>query len=122
MSSQPGSWRKIMTFDAVEFIRRFLLHVLPFGLVRIRQFGFLANRFHTPNLQLCRDLLARSPSSCASRFPQHCRYQCSRSLALSGLEIRAVDRIPSHDSNCAVSGILSLVFVLKNAIQYPVDS
>ncbi len=50
--------RKIMTLDAVEFIRRFLLHVLPSGLVRIRQFGFLANRFRTRNLQLCRDLLA----------------------------------------------------------------
>jgi len=49
---------KIMTLDAVEFIRRFLLHVLPSGLVRIRQFGFLANRFRTRNLQLCRDLLA----------------------------------------------------------------
>jgi hypothetical protein len=46
-----------MTLDAVEFIRRFLLHVLPSGLVRIRQFGFLANRFRTRNLQLCRDLL-----------------------------------------------------------------
>ncbi len=35
---------KTMTLDAVEFIRRFLLHVLPSGLVRIRHFGFLANR------------------------------------------------------------------------------
>jgi hypothetical protein len=50
--------RKIMTLDAVDFLRRFLLHVLPSGLVRIRHFGFLANRFRTPNLQLCRDLLA----------------------------------------------------------------
>ena len=49
--------RKIMTLDAVEFIRRFLLHVLPSGLVRIRQFGFLANRFRTEKLQLCRHLL-----------------------------------------------------------------
>src|SRR6266700_2870256 len=50
--------RKIMTFDAIEFMRRFLLHVLPSGLVRIRQFGFLANRFRTEKLQLCRILLA----------------------------------------------------------------
>jgi hypothetical protein len=42
--------RKIMTLDAVEFMRRFLLHLLPPGLVRIRQLGFLANRFRTPNL------------------------------------------------------------------------
>jgi hypothetical protein len=52
------SQRKIMTLDALEFMRRFLLHVLPSGFVRIRQFGFLANRFRTRNLQLCRDLLA----------------------------------------------------------------
>ena len=49
--------RRIMTLDAVEFMRRFLLHVLPSGLVRIRQFGFLANRCRTEKLQLCRDLL-----------------------------------------------------------------
>ena len=39
-----------MTLDAVEFIRRFLLHVLPSGLVRIRQFGFLANRVRRQKL------------------------------------------------------------------------
>ena len=45
--SETSGQRKIMTLDAVEFMRRFLLHVLPSGLVRIRQFGFLANRFRT---------------------------------------------------------------------------
>jgi Putative transposase len=65
------SQRKIMTLDAVEFMRRFLLHVLPSGLVRIRQFGFLANRFRTRNLQLCRDLLAvRQPPTPADSH--HC--------------------------------------------------
>jgi hypothetical protein len=48
---------KIMTLDAVEFIRRFLLHVLPSGLVRIRQFGFLANRVRKQKLEQCRTLL-----------------------------------------------------------------
>jgi hypothetical protein len=50
--------RKLMTIDAVEFLRRFLLHVLPTGLVRIRQFGFLANRVRKSKLELCRTLLA----------------------------------------------------------------
>ena len=50
--------RKLMTLDAVEFLRRFLLHVLPSGLVRIRQFGFLANRVRKSKLELCRTLLA----------------------------------------------------------------
>ena len=49
---------KIMTLDAVEFMRRFLLHVLPSRLVRIRQFGFLANRVRKEKLKLCRALLA----------------------------------------------------------------
>jgi len=47
-----------MTLDAVEFMRRFLLHVLPSGMVRIRQFGFLANRVRQSKLELCRALLA----------------------------------------------------------------
>ena len=52
---------KIMTLEAVEFIRRFLLHVLPAGLVRIRQFGFLANRVRQQKLAQCRALLAAPP-------------------------------------------------------------
>ena len=63
--------RKIMTLDAVELMRRFLFHVLPAGLVRIRQFGFLANPFRTRNLQLCRDLLAvwQTPAPADSHNP-----------------------------------------------------
>jgi hypothetical protein len=52
------SQTKLMTLDAVEFLRRFLLHVLPTGLVRIRHFGFLANRTRKSKLELCRTLLA----------------------------------------------------------------
>jgi putative transposase/transposase-like zinc-binding protein len=54
---------KTITLDAVEFIRRFLLHVLPSGFVRIRQFGFLSNRVRQRKLELCRVLLgARQPA------------------------------------------------------------
>ena len=55
-----GDKTKTMTLDAVEFIRRFLLHVLPGGFVRIRQFGFLANRARRTKLVLCRVLLGIS--------------------------------------------------------------
>jgi hypothetical protein len=48
---------KTMTLEAVEFMRRFLLHVLPRGFVRIRHFGFLGNRVRTEKLTLCRSLL-----------------------------------------------------------------
>jgi hypothetical protein len=48
---------KTMMLEAVEFIRRFLLHVLPSGFVHIRHFGFLANRHRKKKLALCRSLL-----------------------------------------------------------------
>ena len=53
------SRRKVMTLAAGEFMRRFLLHVLPPGFHRIRHFGFLANSHRTARLDLCRRLLAR---------------------------------------------------------------
>src|SRR5207244_13462110 len=49
-----------MTLLATEFLRRFFLHVLPKGFVRIRHFGFLANRFRASRLALGRQLLACS--------------------------------------------------------------
>jgi Putative transposase/Transposase zinc-binding domain len=52
-----GSKQKLMTVTAEEFLRRFLLHVLPTGFVRIRFFGFLANRRRKSLLPLCRHLL-----------------------------------------------------------------
>jgi hypothetical protein len=72
---------KTMTLDAVEFMRRFLLHVLPAGLVRIRQFGFLANRVRKHKLESCRTLLATSaPTDAPDRAgvnlddPQRCPF------------------------------------------------
>jgi Putative transposase len=55
--SADGNQQKLMTLDAVEFIRRFLLHVLPSGFVKIRHFGFLANRNRRLALLLCRSFL-----------------------------------------------------------------
>ncbi|MBK8598611.1 MAG: transposase [Holophagales bacterium] len=49
--------QKVMTLDATEFLRRFLLHVLPNGFSRIRHYGLLANRHRARNLALCRALL-----------------------------------------------------------------
>jgi hypothetical protein len=56
-----GNKKKIMTLDASEFIRRFLLHVLPDGFVKIRYFGFLANRNRKTCLERCRTLLKMCP-------------------------------------------------------------
>jgi len=55
-----GNRPRIMTLSAVEFIRRFLLHVLPKGFMRIRHFGFLANSVRVKRLAHCRNLLATS--------------------------------------------------------------
>jgi hypothetical protein len=52
-----------MTLSADEFIRRFLLHVLPDGFQRIRYYGFLANRYRDSKLTRCRELLGMAPSS-----------------------------------------------------------
>jgi len=58
--SADGNTQKLMTVTAVEFIRRFLMHVLPAGFVKIRHFGFLANSNRRAALALCRSLLARA--------------------------------------------------------------
>ena len=50
--------QRTMTLLGTEFLRRFFLHVLPKGFVRIRYFGFLANRFRAQCLSLCHQLLA----------------------------------------------------------------
>jgi hypothetical protein len=52
-----GGKKKVMTVSAHEFLRRFLLHVLPGGLVRIRHFGLFANRRRSAALEHCRALL-----------------------------------------------------------------
>jgi hypothetical protein len=52
------SRNKTMRLDAHEFIRRFLLHVLPSGFQRIRHYGLLANRYRQVRLNQCRNLLA----------------------------------------------------------------
>lgn len=56
-----GNKQRKMTVSAEEFIRRFLLHVLPRSFVRIRSFGFLANAHRAVFESLCRQLLAASP-------------------------------------------------------------
>ena len=59
--SADHNTQKVMTIDAFEFIRRFLLHVLPPGFVKIRHFGFLANGCRTQGLKLSRTLLQTAP-------------------------------------------------------------
>jgi len=65
-----GGKSKTMTLKVGEFIRRFLLHVLPAGFVRVRHYGFLANRVCREKLELCRALLgAVTPPVAAEPVP-----------------------------------------------------
>ena len=56
-----GSQMRTLTLDVDEFLRRFLLHVLPKRFVRIRYFGLLAPRCRTADLATCRTVLAVAP-------------------------------------------------------------
>jgi hypothetical protein len=63
---KDGNRKKTILLDAHEFIRRFLLHVLPEGFMRVRHFGFLANRSKKQALTQCRKLLGANPASLQS--------------------------------------------------------
>ena len=57
--------KRLMSLSPDEFLRRFLLHVLPPGFVRIRHFGILSTRNRSALLPLCRQLIAADPSPAA---------------------------------------------------------
>jgi len=59
--SAHNNEQKLMTLSLDEFLRRFLLHVLPKSFVRIRNFGFLANRKRATLLPFCFHLLGSAP-------------------------------------------------------------
>ena len=67
--SQRGNRQRLMRLDAVECLRRFLLHVLPRGFQRMRHFGFFANGRRKVPLPRCRELLGQVPVSPTERSP-----------------------------------------------------
>ena len=80
---------KTMTLAAPEFIRRFLLHVLPTGFHRIRYYGFLGNRHRTEKLARCRQLLGTTAAPpIAGETRHHADYR-DRYEALTGVSLRA---------------------------------
>jgi hypothetical protein len=66
---QRGNRQRLMTLDAVEFIRRFLLHVLPRGFQRMRHYGFFANGQRKGKLPRCRELLGQALLAPAETSP-----------------------------------------------------
>jgi len=96
--SADGNRQKLMTIDAVEFIRRFLLHVLPRGFVKIRHFGFLANRNRRAALSLCRTLLPESGQQPAAADPQSSALERKCPVCKIGI-VRIIERIPAAASS-----------------------
>jgi Putative transposase/Transposase zinc-binding domain len=108
--SAHGNKKRLMTLPVDEFLRRFLLHSLPRGFMRIRNFGFLANRQRAELLPLCSRLL-QSPDrpaadATSSAFPIRSLWQCP----LCGGIMQVVEhlsaaqlllRSPPHLSRCA---------------------
>jgi hypothetical protein len=103
-----GGKQKIMTVSTDEFLRRFLLHVLPKGLVRIRHFGLFANRRRAASLLRCRSLLGThaSPPEAAPSTQHPCPL-CSEPMLVvermtsSQLHFRST-LTSSHSPPCGV--------------------
>ena len=77
--------QKTMTLDGGEFIRRFLIHVLPDGFHRIRYYGFLGNCHRARKLARCRELIGMAPAGPAAETPADYR---DRFEALTGQSLR----------------------------------
>jgi hypothetical protein len=90
-----GSQMRTLTLDVDEFLRRFLLHVLPKRFVRIRYFGFLAPRCRTRELAQCRQALAVAwtpPNEPLAASTPRASWPCPRCGAL----MRSVERLTAR--------------------------
>ena len=76
-----------MTLTAMEFLRRFVQHVLPRGFVRMRQYGYLASAGRSVRLARARRLLRRTPppvTTAPTAPPWHCP-QCGTAMTLGAI-------------------------------------
>jgi hypothetical protein len=96
--SAHGNKQKAMTLDAVEFMHRFLLHVLPRGFVKIRHFGYLANRERKCALSLCSKLISsalgtppqgQTDGSRQQKEPRRCPY-CQKGALVSVAQLSPI--------------------------------
>jgi len=84
-----GNKQRVMTVSAEEFMRRFLVHVLPKAFVRIRHFGVLANHCRAASIDLCRKLLEMAPLVRTSEGPPpNPSWRCPRCQATLILVLR----------------------------------
>lgn len=65
-----GGRNGVMSLDGIEFLRRFLFHIVPKGFVRVRHYGYLSNRRRQTMLPICRRLLQATPHPPVLAEPQ----------------------------------------------------
>src|SRR5580704_10902811 len=105
------SQQKVMTLSADEFIRRFLLHVLPDGFQRIRYYGFLSNRHREEKLERCRQLLGPESAHSTTPATEPPKDYRDRYEALTGVSLRLCPvcrrgqmiRVPQPSVTCTSS-------------------
>ena len=102
-----------MTLAATEFFRRFLLHVLPRGFMKIRHYGFLANRARTTKRDLCRQLLSMPSLPVTTAADDH---HCE---ATEGADAEPLRRCP-HCRDGRLRIVLRLPSQLQSARSLPV--
>jgi len=91
--SAHNNEHKLMTLSLDEFLRRFLLHVLPKGFVRIRHFGFLANRRRAALLPLCFQLLGTVAQSQIEQEASVAKNRASLALSKCGGKMMVIERL-----------------------------
>ncbi len=92
-----GSKRRLMTLSAEEFLRRFLLHTLPRGFIRIRFYGFLASRKRGALLPICQQLLEnKSASGSRSSAPAKACPPDTWSCPLCGGPMMLIERLTAQ--------------------------
>lgn len=90
---RDGSRWKVMTLSADEFIRRFLMHVLPTGFMKIRHYGFLSSRGKQKKLKICK--IQTGTSLCRKE-----------KLSAEQLIQKLIGRKPSQCPRCGYAGLL----------------
>lgn len=106
---RDGNRQKTMSLEGGEFIRRFLIHVLPDGFHRIRYYGFLANHHRVQKLARCRELLGMTPAEPTPEPPPDYR---DRYEALTG---RSLHRCP----NCHTGVMVVIGCIVRSPVCEP---
>ena len=107
---RDGNRQKTMTLDGGEFIRRFLIHVLPDGFHRIRYYGFLGNCHRAQKLERCRELLRMAPAAPAEPLGDY----RERFEALTGRSLRQCP-------HCHTGTMVVIDSIMRPRVRLPVS-